>query len=293
MSQKTETHLFDASHNFHHRLNLLGSPSFNAIIIFTVFALPSFYNILAIIPDSMMKRPIYEPSTYRNSDDVVIVVGVKHPKLRSTKRRKGSKKSKRADDYLPVTALNIKRRVLRYAAEDQVRVIPNRRQISLEERNATWITAKEFRRIQKETAEVIENIEANSNHESFSSLSAASNLNPPPITASAEASSNNTEDEPHVLPSNSDDDTKKTDESSNVGCVRGLEQHTKAYIGTKVAVQRLMHETVDKIRFLEAQDGKDYGHVLAQLCQVCSATAITNAQVLGGRDAQEAGHHCG
>jgi len=236
----------------------------------------------------MMKRPIYEPSTFRNSD-VVIVVGVKHPKLRPTKRRKGSKKSKRADDYLPVTALNIKRRVLRYAAEDQVRVIPNRRQISLEERNATWITAKEFRCIQKETAEVIENIEANSNHESFSSLSAASNLDPPPITASAEASSNNTKDEPHVLPSNS----KKTDESSNVACVRGLEQHTKAYIGTKVAVQRLMHETVDKIRFLEAQDGKDYGHVLAQLCQVCSATAITNAQVLGERDAQEAGHHCG
>jgi len=252
-----------------------------------------------------MKRPstIYEPSTYRNGD--VVVGGFNHQKLRpATKKRKCYNTKEEKGTTYCLSARNVKRRVLRYADKDQVCIIPNRRQISLKERNATWITAKEFRCIQKETAAMIEHLEANSSkHESFSSLvSAASDLKPPPIGTTKE-DGEPVEEETSSSSSNSDDDTSKEKEdgddespSDETVCVRGLEQHTKSYIANKIAVQRLMHETVEKIRFLQHQDGKEYGHVLAQLCQVCSATAITNALVLGERDAQEAaaaaaGHH--
>lgn len=142
--------------------------------------------------------------------------------------------------------------------------------------------------MQKETAKVIVTIEANSKYDSFSSLSAASDLDPPPIAAS----SSTTPEEPAgvVTPPSSPPSNTNFEEEEEDVCVRGLEQRTKFYLGTKLAVQRLMHETVEKIRLLEQQDGKDYGDVLSQLCQVCSATAVSNALVLGERYAQEAGH---
>lgn len=147
---------------------------------------------------------------------------------------------------------------------------------------------------------MIERMEANSKHQSFSSLSVASDLDPPPITPSSSTGLNSetrtANEKPTLVPSSpssksEDGDIKGNgDESANESdiCLRGLEQHTKLYLATKLSVQRLMHETVEKIRKLEAQDHKEYGHVLAQLCQVCSATAIENARVLGERDAQEA-----
>ncbi|KAL3939415.1 MAG: hypothetical protein SGBAC_005857 [Bacillariaceae sp.] len=228
----------------------------------------------------MIRPAIHEPSSYRTNGNVVV---------RSAKRRKCHHHSvdvKRTTEC-PLTALNLQRRKLRYASETQVRTIPNRRQISLEERNATWISGKEFRRMQKETAKVIMTIEANSKHGSFSSLSVASDLDPPPITASGAS----TPEKPAgvvTLPSSPPSNTNFEEEEDV--CVRGLEQRTKFYLGTKLAVQRLMHETVEKIRLLEQQDGKDYGDVLSKLCQVCSATAVSNALVLGERYAQEAGH---
>lgn len=230
----------------------------------------------------MIRPAIHEPtSTYRTSGNVVV---------RSAKRRKCHHHSdivKRTE--CPLTAQNLQRRKLRYASEVQVCTIPNRRQISLEERNATWISGKEFRRMQKETAKVIATIEANSKHDSFSSLSAASDLDPPPITASASTPAE--ESAGVVTPPASPPSNKIAEEEEETDvCVRGLEQRTKFYLGTKLAVQRLMHETVEKIRLLEQQDGKDYGDVLSQLCQVCSATAVTNALVLGERYAQEEGH---
>lgn len=142
--------------------------------------------------------------------------------------------------------------------------------------------------MQKEAAKVIVTIEANSKHDSFSSLSAASDLDPPPITASASTPAK--ESAGVVTPPASPPSNNTAEEEETDVCVRGLEQRTKFYLGTKLAVQRLMHETVEKIRLLEQQDGKDYGDVLSQLCQVCSATAVANALVLGERYAQEAGH---
>lgn len=237
---------------------------------------------------------IHEPSTYRNGGNTTVMAV--HHKLRPAKKQKCSHSEAKME--CPLTTLNVQRRVLRYSPEDSEQIIPNRRQISLQERNATWITLKDFRRMQKETADLMECVEANSKlGPSFSSLLEASNddLNHPPIT------SNNTEEEPTLVPPSPssislDDETIKEDESkeddesqsSEDICLRGLEQHTKVYLATKQSVQRLMHETVQKIRTLESQDSKDYSHVLAQLCQVCSATAIANAQVLGERDAQAA-----
>mmetsp|Transcript_41312 Transcript_41312/g.99523 ORF Transcript_41312/g.99523 Transcript_41312/m.99523 type:complete len:246 (-) Transcript_41312:168-905(-) len=232
-----------------------------------------------------MKRPapIHQPSTYRNGDVVLRSAAAAAAKRRKCHCSSGVVKR---EEECPLTARNLQRRKLRYASKDQVFTILNRRQISLQERNAMWISFKEFRNIQKETVKVIETIEANSKHDCFSSLSAASDLNPPPITAT----------EPQelsvaVVPASPPSNNSEEEEETDCVCVRGLEQHTKLYLGTKLSVQRLMHETVEKIRLLEQQDGKDYGDVLAQLCQVCSATAVANALVLGERDAQEAAGH--
>ncbi|CAJ1949191.1 unnamed protein product [Cylindrotheca closterium] len=231
-----------------------------------------------------MKRPyIHEPSTYRKSDVIL------RSSAKRRKRRSSSSRAKKTE--CPLTALNLQRRKLRYASEVQVcTTIPNRRQISLEERNATWISGKEFRHMQKETANIIERLEKCFKHASFSSLSAVSDLNPPPISTTSSLSIIPEESpvELATIPS-FENDSKEGKEIND--CVRGLEQHTKLYLGTKLAVQRLMHECVEKIRLLEKKHKHDYGDVLAQLCQVCSATAVANALVLGARDAKEAGHH--
>mmetsp|Transcript_41311 Transcript_41311/g.99521 ORF Transcript_41311/g.99521 Transcript_41311/m.99521 type:complete len:259 (-) Transcript_41311:168-944(-) len=245
-----------------------------------------------------MKRPapIHQPSTYRNGDVVLRSAAAAAAAKRRKCHRSGGVKKRAEEEECPLTARNLQRRKLRYASKDQVFTILNRRQISLQERNAMWISFKEFRNIQKETVKVIETIEANSKHDCFSSLSAASDLNPPPITATSSGTTTTTTPEPQelsvaVVPASPPSNNSEEEEETDCVCVRGLEQHTKLYLGTKLSVQRLMHETVEKIRLLEQQDGKDYGDVLAQLCQVCSATAVANALVLGERDAQEAAGH--
>jgi len=178
------------------------------------------------------------------------------------------------------TTMNLQRRVIRFSPNVEAFTIANRRQISVDERKERWITGKEFRRLRKEHAKLIQRIETSSSskHDFFSCLSTVTDLEPPPIGTAP------------IL----DHSLQESDDSSDndtTDCTRGLEQQTKLYLGTKIALQRLFHETIQRIELLEKQNSKDYSEILAQLCQVCSATAVANALVLGARDAEEVGHH--